>query len=190
MSVKVSGSDGVDQSQVTGSTQIPVGTTAQRPANPEEGMMRFNTDEGQVERYDGISWGSIDLGELLAAVSEAADIDEAVSFIGRGAIVESVSNSNGHYVRWENGEQVCWNESLVGNWSAISGSGTHFIADTPADFVTAFVPTAFSLGQGTVNTPESFNYLILVRNNAWHGRVDNGRDTDVTFSVFSWGFWK
>ena len=31
---------------------LPVGTTAQRPANPEAGMMRFNTDEGYVEWYD------------------------------------------------------------------------------------------------------------------------------------------
>ena len=87
---------------------LPVGTTAQRPANPEAGMIRFNTNEGQVERYDENSWGAIGLGELLAAVSEAADIDEAVSFVGRGAIVESDSNSNGHYVRWEDGFQVCF----------------------------------------------------------------------------------
>ena len=33
---------------------LPVGTTAQRPANPEAGMMRFNTDEGYVEWYDGV----------------------------------------------------------------------------------------------------------------------------------------
>ena len=31
---------------------IPVGTTAQRPSNPEPGMIRFNTDMGQVEWYD------------------------------------------------------------------------------------------------------------------------------------------
>ena len=38
--------------------QLPAGTTAQRPANPEAGMMRFNTDTGQVEWYDDVfgSW--------------------------------------------------------------------------------------------------------------------------------------
>ena len=33
---------------------LPVGTTAQRPSNPEPGMIRFNTDEGYVEWYDDV----------------------------------------------------------------------------------------------------------------------------------------
>ena len=33
---------------------LPVGTTAQRPSNPEPGMIRFNTDEGYVEWYDNV----------------------------------------------------------------------------------------------------------------------------------------
>jgi len=34
--------------------QLPSGTAAQRPANPEAGMIRFNTDEGYVEWYDDV----------------------------------------------------------------------------------------------------------------------------------------
>jgi hypothetical protein len=36
----------------TGYIQIPVGTTAQRPASPTSGMIRFNTSLGYVEVYN------------------------------------------------------------------------------------------------------------------------------------------
>lgn len=35
---------------------IPQGTTAQRPGSPTEGMVRFNTDYGHLEWYNGSSW--------------------------------------------------------------------------------------------------------------------------------------
>jgi hypothetical protein len=35
---------------------IPVGTTAQRPASPVAGMIRFNSETGAVESYDGTEW--------------------------------------------------------------------------------------------------------------------------------------
>lgn len=35
---------------------LPKGTTAQRPATPEEGQMWFNTDTKMFEGYDGTSW--------------------------------------------------------------------------------------------------------------------------------------
>jgi hypothetical protein len=41
----------------TGGMYLPVGTTAQRPASPATGMMRYNTTTGLVETYNGTSWG-------------------------------------------------------------------------------------------------------------------------------------
>lgn len=35
---------------------VPVGTTAQRPSSPSSGMIRFNTDLGKYEGYDGTTW--------------------------------------------------------------------------------------------------------------------------------------
>ena len=34
----------------------PSGTTAERPSNPGEGMIRFNTDSGHLEYYRGNHW--------------------------------------------------------------------------------------------------------------------------------------
>ncbi len=43
----------------TGAIKIPVGTTAQRPASPIIGMMRFNTTLSQFEIYSGNVWFSV-----------------------------------------------------------------------------------------------------------------------------------
>lgn len=41
----------------TGGMFLPVGTTAQRPASPVAGQIRFNTTTSRVEVYNGTSWG-------------------------------------------------------------------------------------------------------------------------------------
>lgn len=43
----------------TGSAELPSGTTAQRDGSPSAGYIRFNSDEGSFEGYDGSAWGSI-----------------------------------------------------------------------------------------------------------------------------------
>ena len=40
----------------TGAIQLPVGTTAQRPASPSVGMVRYNTTTSHFEGYDGSAW--------------------------------------------------------------------------------------------------------------------------------------
>ena len=42
----------------TACIQVPDGTTAQRPAAPEVGMIRYNTTTGEFEGYDG-AWSSL-----------------------------------------------------------------------------------------------------------------------------------
>lgn len=42
----------------TDAMMVPVGLTAERPAIPVAGMLRFNTNLGDLELYDGDSWNS------------------------------------------------------------------------------------------------------------------------------------
>jgi hypothetical protein len=42
----------------SGAVTVPVGTTVQQPT-PVTGMLRFNTDTGQFEGYNGTIWGLI-----------------------------------------------------------------------------------------------------------------------------------
>ena len=43
----------------TGSIKIPVGSTAERPSAPANGMMRMNTTTGKLEYYYNLGWNSI-----------------------------------------------------------------------------------------------------------------------------------
>lgn len=49
----------VSKTSATGSAELPSGTTAQRDGSPSAGYIRFNSDEGSFEGYDGSAWGSI-----------------------------------------------------------------------------------------------------------------------------------
>lgn len=40
----------------SGDFKLPAGTNAQRPSNAQQGMLRFNTDAGVMEVYDGTQW--------------------------------------------------------------------------------------------------------------------------------------
>lgn len=48
----VVGSDGI---------AIPSGTTAQRPANPRRGLIRYNTTRGRFEGFNGTRWVNLSL---------------------------------------------------------------------------------------------------------------------------------
>jgi len=50
----------------TGSLNLPKGTTAQRPASPEQGMIRFNTDYNWIEWYTGTKWVCNHIGQTPA----------------------------------------------------------------------------------------------------------------------------
>ena len=43
----------------TGTLDLPVGTTAQRPGSPNNGMIRYNTTLTRYEGYSGSAWGSL-----------------------------------------------------------------------------------------------------------------------------------
>ena len=49
----------IDETSATGSAVIPSGTEAERDGSPQAGYLRFNSDEGSFEGYNGTAWGSI-----------------------------------------------------------------------------------------------------------------------------------
>jgi hypothetical protein len=61
-------STGLVQVDSTGGFTIPVGNTAQRPASPDTGTIRWNTSLGIVEVWDGLAWEGV--GEDLAVISD------------------------------------------------------------------------------------------------------------------------
>lgn len=47
---------------------VPVGSTAERPSNPNYGMFRYNTDVGLFEGFTG-TWGSVGGGQMYGTVT-------------------------------------------------------------------------------------------------------------------------
>lgn len=56
----------------TGSVTTPVGTTAQRPVTPSQGMIRMNTTLGQLETYNGTYWSHVNRVLQIVSGSIAA----------------------------------------------------------------------------------------------------------------------
>ena len=51
----------IDNSANTGAMLFPRGTTAQRPSEAQEGMVRFNSETKRFEGYNGSEWINIDI---------------------------------------------------------------------------------------------------------------------------------
>jgi len=75
------------------SITIPSGTTIQRPASPTHGMMRFNTDTGYYEVYQGTSWLTIWTGTSTPAFTGLSDAPTSYSGQAGNAIVVNGSST-------------------------------------------------------------------------------------------------
>lgn len=55
---------------LSGSTGVvlPTGSTAQRPDDPTFGLIRYNTDSGFVEYFDGVMFNSLSVGGAISYV--------------------------------------------------------------------------------------------------------------------------
>lgn len=60
--------DGVVQIVSTTALTVPVGNTAQRPASPDQGAVRFNTINLELEVWDGTQWETV--GADIAVVTD------------------------------------------------------------------------------------------------------------------------
>ena len=123
---------------------------------------------------------------------------DVLAAVGRGAIVESDTNANGSYVRWENGEQVCWAIFEFSETEDGSDTGPQSQA-LPADFVNNSSIHQYSLATdgssgvegasvggygsgGEIQFNSRFRFRAFVPNIS----------SDDLYGVFAtaWGFWK
>jgi hypothetical protein len=63
----------VEKTADDGAALLPVGDDSERPT-PAVGMLRFNTDSGGFEGYDGSAWGAIGGGGGGAIVVDDANL--------------------------------------------------------------------------------------------------------------------
>ena len=81
------------------SLQIPVGDTSQRPATPTNGMIRYNSEIGQYEGWNGTYWlklsGVQDLDgntKVTAELTPGAN-DNTIRFYAAGAIMATIDSA-------------------------------------------------------------------------------------------------
>ena len=74
---------------INGALILPVGTVAERPGTPAQGMIRYNSDDTTFEGYDGTAWGSLggvkDVDQdtyISAETTPGADNDELDFYTG------------------------------------------------------------------------------------------------------------
>ena len=72
--------------------KVPVGTTAQRPVSPTNGMLRFNTTIGKLEQYDGNDWAAIDAPPVVTSITPSSEIasDDPQSIVISGSNFSTV----------------------------------------------------------------------------------------------------
>ena len=78
----------------------PSGSTAQRPSNPGEGMIRFNTDSGHLEYYSGELWVDVITNNNEVGVSTFADGISAKGTGTRALFASKLSPTNSNVIQY------------------------------------------------------------------------------------------
>ena len=88
----------LDIGSKTDAIKIPSGTTAERPASPASGMVRYNTTESKYEVYNGSSWSYINItgypytsSYLIVAAGGGGGFDRAGG-AGAGGVLSGTSS--------------------------------------------------------------------------------------------------
>lgn len=98
----------------TGRVKVPTGTTAQRPASPSAGSLRFNTTLGFLENYTGTEWRAV--GYVTPAdVSDQVNTSTGYFQVPRGNIAQRPVSPVEGLVRY-NSETDIYEGYINGDW--------------------------------------------------------------------------
>lgn len=101
------------------SLTVPIGTTAQRPATPATGMVRFNTTTSTLEQYDGSSWVSVGGGAVApSAVSDQTNTSTGYFDLPAGTTAQRPASPAAGMVRYNTttGEPEWYDPAGSGQW--------------------------------------------------------------------------
>jgi hypothetical protein len=173
--VTVASSTVVDFSASTSAMVMPRGTTAQRPASPVNGHIRYNTDSNLIETYaSNVGWSQI--GQDLTAFNTINTSAMPHSFGGQFQTAGSTKIS------------TYGAAAMSVNWNDASGGSAQFGSHGGHNGVGAF-PMVFGVYLGT--TPKAVNRLrICLHSNCWGYFILEGSTTANTSGAFyNTGVW-
>ena len=115
---------------------VPVGTTAQRPGTPANGMIRLNTTNSQFEGYHSSNWqglgGVIDVDRDTYVSTEKTSDDDTLYFYTAGTERARIE-SNGN-IKLNSNTFINNDLTVSGN---LSVSGNFTLGDTTTDSITS-----------------------------------------------------
>ncbi len=162
------------------------------------GDIRFD-NEGTGLTAENVQAAIVELQNQNVALG--GQIDNLGALVGLGGVKESGSNTNGRYVKFEDGTMMCWHTALIGapnSWGASYKSGiwvypAAFIAapqrfisagqdESGADNVTGNIIASVARGPATTATQTNYS----VRNITGIAQPEQG----VYCNLFAIGRWK
>lgn len=124
----------------TGFLSLPPGTTAQRPASPVVGMIRYNTTLGFSEQYTSDGWQGIAPPPVITTTSPT-------TFNGEGGTTITINGSNFDTTATV---QFILNTGTVVNATVVTRvSSSQLTATTPRDFTAAESPADIKVLNGS-----------------------------------------
>ena len=152
------------QFEGTGSILIPAGTTAERPSSPVVGQLRYNTDTGNLEQFNG-NWVAIEPSPVANSISPTT-ID------GNSGTTITVNGSN-----FKSGAVVAFIPN--GSSNAVNASTTTFVSSTqitavlPRDFTVSEEPLSIRVTNPTGLSTELVDVLDLGSSPTWTTAAGN-----------------
>lgn len=135
----------------TGYLQLPRGTVAQRPGTPLAGMIRYNSDNGQVESYVNSAWQPIALGILLSSARQAANYTLAAS-VSASAMTVALKDLGGS-------NPSATSPVYFGMRSSTASSGLYFQRSVTAA-LSVVIASGATLGQKNATSHYIYVYAI------------------------------
>jgi hypothetical protein len=92
----------------TGQVKLPAGTTAQRSGSPADGMIRYNTDQDQIEGYVNGIWGGISGAQAGGAIltnKDAASVNYTITSGENGLSVGPITVNSGITITVTSGQR-------------------------------------------------------------------------------------
>jgi len=163
--------DAVDQTSATGSAAIPAGTEAERDGTPSAGYLRFNSDAGSFEGYDGSEWGAIG-----GAGGSSVALDGPISaYVGqeKAYTITDYSAFADYSVAAASGTATISGDTIT--YTAPASDGTDTLTVTRDGVGVAFSITVLPAG---VDTPTHVAPS--------DGATDQGGSVTLQSSAFSW----
>lgn len=171
--------EGLNILNATGTSHwtIPVGTTAQRPATPAVGMIRYNSSQTAFEGYAAGAWSS--LGGVKSVDGYTYIIAETAPTVGNGDLDFYAENAGGNGAtqvgQWNRTNLKDYTGTLVGTQT------TQNVFNATATTVNAFgAATALTIG-ATTGTATIRNAEVVITGNL----TVNGTTTTVNSTTLT-----